>query len=753
MDERVARTMRSISNFDGLAQFESNARERNALSDEIKEAIKQKSIELGRKLIAERTELDVQDLSPAEEKIVEAVSEYVGVMKRQGKDATRTFTQLRNRGFIEAAEAAVARSKPTQGFMNLAEADLEDLSYEKIIVDHPEEFSARALWYSRRTLGLENDTSTPPTKSVGPVQTWTEILLGWLRERADANAGLIPPFTNAEAAAVLGMEDTPRHARVFGNIQSRIDHACYRVGLPPLGLTATAPFDKAWNQGDRNWAYPIVAMQAAARAHVWTHADFGAVLKETEGLPGQAHIIWKSGSDVAIRAWAFGFNAAKPPDLEDDEDTPTKRNPTWSRDELILALDLYLRFRTSPPGKDSSEVADLSALLNKIRNDDVDVTDPQTYRNANGVYMKMMNFRRFDPEYTSEGKVGLTRGNKLEEGIWSEFAAEPAKLAEAVAAIRAGRKGSSPSGSPGLETPYWVFVCNPKKWNIDRFFDRNIEHDTWGIRPSDRHRFAPGQLGIVRVGVDSRTAAERNGNPPLEPGIYALCEVESEAFDGTGAGDEFWAPGAGREPGWPTVRIRYVKVFRDNPLTIERMRNERPNLSPLLLNGFQAASFPMTSADFNHVLQLLDYNADDLPTPEPETATGSKLSAVEQKYLRASPEVKERVSKTIERGPVGNFLKKEVGFKCQLCNALGLPPLSFRKPSGEHYVEAHHVMPVSKKQIGSLSTSNVMILCANHHRQLHYGGVLVYINEKSFDFSLDGMAISILRHGISASEK
>jgi hypothetical protein len=24
--------------------------------------------------------------------------------------------------------------------------------------------------------------------------------------------------------------------------------------------------------------------------------------------------------------------------------------------------------------------------------------------------------------------------------------------------------------------------------------------------------------------------AERNGNPPLEPGIYALCEVESEAF-------------------------------------------------------------------------------------------------------------------------------------------------------------------------------------------------------------------------------
>jgi hypothetical protein len=42
--------------------------------------------------------------------------------------------------------------------------------------------------------------------------------------------------------------------------------------------------------------------------------------------------------------------------------------------------------------------------------------------------------------------------------------------------------------------PYWVLVSNPKKWAIDRFLDREIDHDTWGIRPSDRGRFAPGQL-------------------------------------------------------------------------------------------------------------------------------------------------------------------------------------------------------------------------------------------------------------------
>jgi hypothetical protein len=55
--------------------------------------------------------------------------------------------------------------------------------------------------------------------------------------------------------------------------------------------------------------------------------------------------------------------------------------------------------------------------------------------------------------------------------------------------------------APFDAAPYWVFVSNPKKWAIDRFLDREIEHDSWGIRPSDRERFAPGQLGIIRVGA------------------------------------------------------------------------------------------------------------------------------------------------------------------------------------------------------------------------------------------------------------
>lgn len=132
------------------------------------------------------------------------------------------------------------------------------------------------------------------------------------------------------------------------------------------------------------------------------------------------------------------------------------RNPAWTRDELILALDLYLRHRESPPSKDSAAVKELSSVLNEL-GFAMEYAVRRTFRNPSGVYMKMMNFRRFDPAYTAQGKVGLQRGNKDEEVVWKLFAHDPKRLAEVSSAIRScianppGRSDPIEDDEPGIQ--------------------------------------------------------------------------------------------------------------------------------------------------------------------------------------------------------------------------------------------------------------------------------------------------------------
>jgi predicted HNH restriction endonuclease len=106
------------------------------------------------------------------------------------------------------------------------------------------------------------------------------------------------------------------------------------------------------------------------------------------------------------------------------------------RDELILALDAYLRYAGNSPGKDSAEIHDLSQTLNRLARY-LGLTRADRFRNSNGVYMKLMNFRRFDPTFTAAGKVGLSRGGKAEEYVWHEFAGNPARCREVAETIRA----------------------------------------------------------------------------------------------------------------------------------------------------------------------------------------------------------------------------------------------------------------------------------------------------------------------------
>ncbi len=111
------------------------------------------------------------------------------------------------------------------------------------------------------------------------------------------------------------------------------------------------------------------------------------------------------------------------------------RNPDWVRDELILALDFYLKHSPHLPDKASDEIEQLSKQINEL-DKKIGLSGGDTFRNINGVYMKLMNFRRLDPAYTEDGKVGLRRGSKEEEIVWNEFSGDPQRLDEITHAIR-----------------------------------------------------------------------------------------------------------------------------------------------------------------------------------------------------------------------------------------------------------------------------------------------------------------------------
>lgn len=108
------------------------------------------------------------------------------------------------------------------------------------------------------------------------------------------------------------------------------------------------------------------------------------------------------------------------------------RNPKWTRDEIIIALDFYLRHAPRIPGKSSDAIAELSATLRKLHERNSG-TLTQTFRNVNGVYMKLMNFRRFDPSYTGSG---LKAGGKDEELLWNEYESDISALRQAAMTIR-----------------------------------------------------------------------------------------------------------------------------------------------------------------------------------------------------------------------------------------------------------------------------------------------------------------------------
>lgn len=195
-----------------------------------------------------------------------------------------------------------------------------------------------------------------------------------------------------------------------------------------------------------------------------------------------------------------------------------KRNPDWSRDETILALELYQRHR--PRLLDESH-ADVVALSDELRALAAarGIRGLATFRNPTGVSMKLSNLRSGDP--LNAGK-GLPHGSATEESVWDEFGQDAEALSREVAAIRSSF--DAPSSTPG--TPLAAVSARPRIWVTGMWGYSPDVHGYVGFtNPGARDRYLrecqPGDLMMI-IGQNGETADARDvgrllGLVELEP--------------------------------------------------------------------------------------------------------------------------------------------------------------------------------------------------------------------------------------------
>lgn len=78
----------------------------------------------------------------------------------------------------------------------------------------------------------------------------------------------------------------------------------------------------------------------------------------------------------------------------------------WTRDELILAVNLYCKLPFGKIHHGNPEIINLAKLIG---------------RTANSVALKLGNFASLDPSLQARGIKGVSNSSKLDKEIWKEF--------------------------------------------------------------------------------------------------------------------------------------------------------------------------------------------------------------------------------------------------------------------------------------------------------------------------------------------
>ncbi len=113
----------------------------------------------------------------------------------------------------------------------------------------------------------------------------------------------------------------------------------------------------------------------------------------------------------------------------------------WTKDELILAFNLYFKL---PFGKMHSHTKEIIHLANIIG------------RTPDAVAIRLTNFANIDPFHQQRGVKGMSGGKKQVEPIWNEFFVDKEKLVYESERILAEKENTT------IETKFADILCDTK---------------------------------------------------------------------------------------------------------------------------------------------------------------------------------------------------------------------------------------------------------------------------------------------------
>lgn len=109
-----------------------------------------------------------------------------------------------------------------------------------------------------------------------------------------------------------------------------------------------------------------------------------------------------------------------------------------------------------------------------------------------------------------------------------------------------------------------------------------------------------------------------------------------------------------------------------------------------------------------------------------------EISEIDERNKKKTSTITHSEAKRYERdSKLSKLLKELRGYKCQICG------YTFETINGGHYSECHHLEALSHK--GLDVSKNMLVVCANCHRKMHYGRVrILEHNDSHIVVELDG---------------